>query len=204
VESTELTGSNPYTAYADTRYNYDVAGNLLAVATSTASDGPPGSFLRETTMGYDALGRKTSMNDQDMGVWAYSYGGAGNLDWQKDSAGKVICFYYDNLNRLLRRAANGTSTSCPDYAASPASGANHLASYRYGGNVGAYNNGRLIEVNWGPSPTANKDTLAYDSEGRLSQQTRLVAGEASAFSRVIMTSLTGRGNGQCPMAKSSR
>ena len=90
---------------------------------------------------------------------------------------------------MLRRAANGASTKCPTYTASPASGANHLASYRYGGNVGAYNNGRLIEVNWGLNPTANKDTFAYDSEGRLSQQNRLVAGRSFSFQPVSYTHL---------------
>jgi RHS repeat-associated protein len=40
--------------------------------------------------------------------------------------------------------------------------------------VPGFNNGRLVKVSWGPNPSQNSDTLAYDAEGRLKKQTRMV------------------------------
>lgn len=165
-----------YAPYADTRYLYTARDELEEVYTSQASNTDSNPKLRHTKMEYDKLGRKTKLDDKDVGVWTYGYDDAGNMSWQKDSAGQVICFYYDNLNRIARRAANGTETDCPD--AGPASGVNHLASYRYGDYVPGFNNGRLTEVSWGPNPAGNKDTFTYDAQGRLQKQTRLVGGVA--------------------------
>src|SRR5690606_29336191 len=75
----ENTGSGTYTAYADTRYSYDVTGNLTEVKRSVANNNQPGSYLWQTMMGYDALGRKTTMSDPDMREWSYIYDSAGNL-----------------------------------------------------------------------------------------------------------------------------
>jgi RHS repeat-associated protein len=160
-------------AYADTRYGYGVRDELVTVTTSEASDNQSKPTLRETLITYDQLGRKIGMTDPDMGMWWYNYDDAGNLNWQMDGANKVICFYYDNLNRLLRRVSNGTSTTCPAYGSGNASGAAHLASYTYGG---AGNLGRLMAVSWGPSPVTNNDAFTYDGQGRLKTQTRTVNG----------------------------
>jgi YD repeat-containing protein len=81
----EYTGSDPYTDYADTRYTYDLMGNLTHVGTSNPTNNDPSTWLRETTMSYDGFGRKESMDDADMGAWTYSYDAAGNLKQQKDA-----------------------------------------------------------------------------------------------------------------------
>ncbi|MBK7203621.1 RHS repeat domain-containing protein [Candidatus Amarolinea dominans] len=55
----------------------------------------------QTTLTHDLLGRKTSMNDPDMGAWQYRYDAAGNLVKQRDARYQAICFYYDGHNRLV-------------------------------------------------------------------------------------------------------
>src|SRR5690606_9253792 len=52
--------------YADTRYAYDILGNLTRVRTSQSQNGEPSTWLRQSTMSYDVLGRKTGMTDADM------------------------------------------------------------------------------------------------------------------------------------------
>ncbi|MGB2774981.1 MAG: RHS repeat domain-containing protein, partial [Anaerolineae bacterium] len=69
-----------------TRYTYDVAGRLLTVQDHASN---------QTTLTHDLLGRKTSMNDPDMGAWQYRYDAAGNLMKQRDARYQAICFYYD-------------------------------------------------------------------------------------------------------------
>ena len=66
----ECPGSNPWSVYAQTYYEYDELGNLTQV-TDEADN--------ETGMGYDMLGRKTWMNDPDMGSCIYTYDAVDNL-----------------------------------------------------------------------------------------------------------------------------
>ena len=173
----EQTGAGTYTDYADTRYSYDGMGNLTAVKKSAANNSQPDSYLWQTTMTYDALGRKTAMSDPDMREWSYIYGSVGNLARQEHRSGASVyhatCLYYDNLNRLLHRANDDSpANACP--ANAPTTGANHLASYVYGTSKANQNIGKPVEVNWGATPTQNKDTFTYDGEGRLNKQTRTV------------------------------
>jgi YD repeat-containing protein len=85
------------TEYADegelvTLYEYNAAGDLLEVTNALG---------QKTTIIYDTLGRKTSMDDPDMGVWTYDeYDLNGNLKSQTDQIGQVTEFDYDALNRM--------------------------------------------------------------------------------------------------------
>ncbi|RLD97278.1 MAG: hypothetical protein DRI92_05920, partial [Aquificota bacterium] len=91
---------------ARTRYAYDVLDNLTTVTDAAGN---------VTTMTYDdlALGRKTEMDDPDMGHWTYAYDPAGNLVRQTDARGQRVCFYYDELNRLKGKTYSSGSGSCP-------------------------------------------------------------------------------------------
>jgi YD repeat-containing protein len=172
VKVRENTGTSPYTAYADTEYNYDLMGNLLRVRTQEPTQNGSGTVLRQTTMSYDDFGRKTGMNDADMGQWYYRYDAAGNLVRQKDAKGQQICFAYDSLDRLTRKAQDSNpATNCPTTL--PGSGPYHLASYTYyaSGNGQA---GQLQTVSWGPNPAQNRDTFIYDTRGRMYRQNRLL------------------------------
>lgn len=84
--------------YADIRYTYDIEGRLTATTMHPAEGG-----TIVTTLGYDRLGRKTSMNDPDKGNWSYAYNAFGELIYQKDAKGQVVRNRYDNVGRLDRR-----------------------------------------------------------------------------------------------------
>lgn len=183
VLAREFTGNNttgsPYTAYADTRYSYDVMGNLTAVGTSAASDTPPGAFLRLATMTYDKLGRKLTMNDPDMGAWTYVYDPASNVTKQSHAVGTVMCFLYDDLNRpTLRMQDYQHNGTCPSAAGA---GDVVFGRYTYGSSDINNNIGKPVEVSWGSDTTSNKDTFTYDGEGRLATQTRIVNGQSFLY-----------------------
>gem|GEM_PF-3696194 len=85
---------NAYTLYSTTTYGYNVMGKLTSVTDDKSN---------VTTIQYDNLGRKTRMNDPDMGQWQYGYDTNGNLISQIDAKGLTIRFSYDQLNRLLNK-----------------------------------------------------------------------------------------------------
>jgi RHS repeat-associated protein len=76
-------------------YTYDALGTML-----TATYGHLGETPITTTITYDSAGRKTFLDDPDMGAWEYKYDALGNLVYQKDAKDQVTCLYYDQLNRL--------------------------------------------------------------------------------------------------------
>lgn len=84
----------PFSLYATTNYFYDSEGNLTQVQDAHGN---------VTTISYDTLGRKVSMDDPDMGHWEYKYDAVGNLVWQRDAKGQELTFSYDALNRLVNK-----------------------------------------------------------------------------------------------------
>lgn len=81
-----------------TTYAHDAAGNLREVTTSD------GTKTRTRSMGYDVLGRKTSMSDPDMGTWGYGYNVFGELVSQTDARNVTTETDYDALGRIVGRA----------------------------------------------------------------------------------------------------
>ncbi|NUM45746.1 MAG: FG-GAP repeat protein, partial [Anaerolineales bacterium] len=75
-------------------YAYDPLGRLIGVDKGAL----------HTEIRYDMAGRKTYMDDPDMGVWTYDYDALGNLKTQTDANGVEISFTYDALNRLKTKA----------------------------------------------------------------------------------------------------
>ncbi|MBE2198234.1 MAG: hypothetical protein IAE79_06450, partial [Anaerolinea sp.] len=166
-------GGSPYVGDADTRYYYDLVGNLVKVKQSSASNADPATWLAQTTMAYDGFGRKTGMSDPDMGNWTYAYDAAGNLTRQKDAKNQAICFRYDGLNRLAIKAQDSTpADDCP--ASLPTSGGYHLASYTY--DTAVNGQGKVAQIAWGSTPTQNKDIFYYDTLGRMNKQDRYLDG----------------------------
>jgi len=53
-----------------------------------------------TSLTYDSLGRKTVLQDPDMGTWHYAYDPVGTLNSQTDALGVATSFSYDKLKRL--------------------------------------------------------------------------------------------------------
>ena len=102
--------------YAITLYEYDSVNNLTQVENATGN---------LTKISYDPLGRKTQMDDPDMGVWQYAYDAAGNLTFQQDAKGQIILFQYDPLNRLTRKSY-ATGSLAYGTAAESAAGEHHF------------------------------------------------------------------------------
>ncbi|MDM8557034.1 toxin TcdB middle/N-terminal domain-containing protein, partial [Desulfococcaceae bacterium HSG7] len=73
-----------------TGYEYNPAGELINITDH---------YGNLTQIDYDTLGRKTAMDDPDMGAWAYGYDRNGNLVNQQDARGIVTAIEYDELNR---------------------------------------------------------------------------------------------------------
>ncbi len=88
-------------------YQYDVLDRLTTVTRDPDGTTSAGPVL--TTIKYDGLGRKSQMQDPDMGQWQYEYDLAGNMTVQRDAlylkdpsanASHQIFFTYDSMNRV--------------------------------------------------------------------------------------------------------
>ena len=97
-------------------YSYDPFGNLETVHAQSVT----GVRSLRTQNFYDAYGRKYRMNDQDKGVWNYSYNAFGELLSQTDAKNQTTAFDYDSIGRMTRRY-DASGTSCWDYGNSSAS-----------------------------------------------------------------------------------
>ena len=132
------------------QYFYDVSANL--VATIDAQN----NVIR---MYYDLLGRKTSMDDPDMGHWEYQYDALGKLRWQKDAKNQVLTSTYDALGRMVQRTSQ-----------------EGISTWKYDRNVdntsatGAI--GKLVQVD---SPNYRK-VVRYDLLGRPLSTTETIDG----------------------------
>ena len=85
----QVTENNAGESYV-TEYQYQPTGELVKIQ----------DHLGNTTdIEYDSLGRKSRMDDPDMGTWRYEYDAVGNLTRQTDARGVETQISYDELNR---------------------------------------------------------------------------------------------------------
>ncbi|MFA5060642.1 MAG: LamG-like jellyroll fold domain-containing protein [Candidatus Omnitrophota bacterium] len=138
----------PFTLYATTLYSYDSDGNLIQVEDAQGN---------VTNISYDTLGRKTQMNDPDMGVWQYQYDISGNLISQTDAKNQEINFSYDPLNRLINKS---TPT-------------NLNVDYVYDDPVVNFSKGRLTKAQY---ETHDDTKFTYDQLGREIQSAKKIDG----------------------------
>jgi RHS repeat-associated protein len=155
------TGSaSPYTLYATAKYTYDFVGDLVKILE------PDGST--QTTSAFDMAGRKTSMNDPDLGAQTYTYDQNGNLTESVDARGSsgTIFMGYDGLNRPIWRNTSNSPTGAYD-------------TYTYdstaGGNVGV---GHLTSEAFAAGSLSGGEAYTYDSRGQQTNTTLTVAGAA--------------------------
>jgi len=132
-------------------FSYDALGNLTSANRGGA----------EVTMAYDKAGRKTGMDDPDMGAWTYGYDALGNLKTQTDARGCVTTLQYDLLNRLT----NKSYSSCPSSVAS-------TSSVTYGYDSGTYGIGQRTSMSMGDS--SSSASWEYDFRGRLRMETKTI------------------------------
>jgi len=117
--------------YLDTWYGYDKAGNLTAVTdpnamlgsdptTQKRHDAVEDNFHTTTTF-YDGANRKVDQFDadpdgvatteHDVPETTWGYDAVGNVKTQKDPAGNVVNYDYDELNRVTLEATNAYTTT---------------------------------------------------------------------------------------------
>jgi len=129
VYSRKWTGSG-WSTVAQENLTHDSLGNLTEVSHAAGAGA--------TSLTYDRLGRKLTMNDADLGSWSYAYDRQGHLTRQTDARGKTICLYYDNLGRLIGKHFR-SDTSCPasvtTYDVRYVYDANHSSSNRSRGQL---------------------------------------------------------------------
>ena len=136
---------NGTTLYATTQYGYNIADQLIKVTDANSNI---------TTIQYNRLGQKTSMDDPDMGNWTYDYYPSGTLKLQEDARGLKLSFVYDELNRLVDKN---------DYLT-----AANLAHYEYGDVVGS------IGMRTYMSDTSGSVRWGYEDFGRTVIETRTI------------------------------
>jgi len=136
---------------------YDASGNVLTIK-RTGNDGKTAT----TTMTYDQLGRKTSLNDPDSNpdgiAWSYTYNALGEQVQQK-SGTSCANTLYDGQGRPFAKTYYPTS-SC--------SGADVTIGWTYDPANGA---GELASATSSDNGTSSVRTPTYDSFGRVSQVT---------------------------------
>ncbi len=154
--------------YYQAQYEYDVADRLTQVKAGLTAP------YEVTTITYDRLGRKTKMDDPDMGAWAYRYDATGNLIKQRDARHRAICFYYDALNRLVGKTYHANVSDLDNLTCS----GSYAVSYSYdstaNGNKGV---GRRTGMNDGSGSTS----WVYDARGRVIKESKNINGASGSF-----------------------
>ena len=141
-------------------YNYDVAGQLTSVVRGGQT----------TSITYDKAGRKTEMDDPDMGHWYYKYNASGNLIAQVDAEKQAVNLYYDGLNRLKGKTYTTGPVEGGSYSP-PADPGVYSVRYRY--DSGENGIGRRTRMD---DPTGFT-TWAYDERGRVIEESKTIDGQ---------------------------
>lgn len=142
-------------------YQYDPFGNLVKTTDSL------GNVI---TMAYDPRGRKTSMNDPDLGIWAYAYNALGELIRQNDAKGQSVTMQYDKLGRMISRTE-------PDL----------ISTWTY--DTATKGIGKLAAAT---SSNGYSRTHAYDTLGRPSSTSTIIDNAAAPYVTSVTYDSAGR------------
>jgi RHS repeat-associated protein len=163
IEVNEFSGSDgrcalypaePYKSYAATKYSYDNKGNLTEITDAQGN---------LTTISYDTLGRKISMNDPDMGIWKYVYDIEGNLIKQTNAKGVSIYFKYDQLNRVVNKTDEDKLN----------------VNYMYDDPSTPFSKGKVTYIEYPEGTTS----FVYDGMGREISATKVIDGTEYTIKR---------------------
>jgi RHS repeat-associated protein len=150
-------------------YSYDPFGNLIQTTDSVGN---------QVKLTYDLRGRKTGLQDPDLGTWSYAYDALSQLIRQTDAKAQVTTLSYDAIGRQTNRSEADLVSSwyfdtykggaaCPKgigklCQAETSTGYNRTHSYdpfgRPAGNI------TTIDASYSTS-------ASYDSNGRIATQT---------------------------------
>lgn len=157
------------------RYTYDGADHLTKVEKMTGSGTIFGTTLLNPV---DALGRKWSMSDMDMGAWSYRYDALGNLTSQIDARTCTTALVYDSLSRLTSKSYSGTCGTTTT-----------AITYGYDATTPAGNKG--VGNRTGMSDGSGSTTWEYgDNRGRLTKETKTISGSGSYITQGPTTAVT--------------
>ena len=150
----------------NTTYSYNGADELTGIRDSKGNN---------FNFSMDSLGRKTTLNDPDLGIFLYSYDMANNLIRQTNDKGDVITLSYDSLNRLLQKNSTnqtlifsydkqyqGTLSNLSHESIMP-SGENYTFTYEYDERM------RIIKEIIHEGGDTSITGMTYDSMDRLLQ-----------------------------------
>ncbi|MFT3925432.1 MAG: RHS repeat-associated core domain-containing protein [Myxococcales bacterium] len=118
----------------------------------------PGGF--ETVIGYDSLGRRTSLNDPDAGAWIYTLNGFDELTSSKDPGGRIDSSKLDSLGRVILKQSGDGNTS-------------------FVWDTRPHGLGSLASMT---SPDGTYTEYDYDSLGRASEERMTLAGSTARIS----------------------
>jgi RHS repeat-associated protein len=148
-------------SYSVTEYSYDTLGNLTQVIAAKSA-----TEQNTTTMTYDSLSKKKTMNDPDMGYWTHLYDKSGNLELQTDAKGQKIRFRYDGLNRVYEKAYGDPVPISTVY-------------YTYDDPAVPYSKGKLTKVYYNPGGETREDrVLEYDLLQRVKRSQKTIPGSS--------------------------
>jgi RHS repeat-associated protein len=172
-------GSNSVSLAETARYNYDVAGHMLTVQMGPIGNGGGnGTYQQTRTFVYNNLGQLTSATTPEKGTVAYTYYVNGQLYTKTDAKGQMLCYGYDDNNRLVQivQSCTGYTQSTNTYGPHllTLSGGTVLSSFTYDTEANstlATNAANLI----GQMVTASNNGYtwhySYDINGHVNQQT---------------------------------
>jgi RHS repeat-associated protein len=146
-------------------YDYSALGNLIeTVAVDNANN-----RTSTTTIGYDLLGRRKTLNDPSLGSTSYTYDSFGQMRTQTDANSHMLAMRYDDLGRLRERDVpleNGTiETSVWTYDV-------NLST-----DPAAKALGRISSIKRGSTSQFDERLFYYDDLGRPSSQRTWVRGQ---------------------------
>jgi len=112
---------------------------------------------------YDHLGRKWKTEDPDLGTWKYAYDANGNFVRQEDAKNQIIDFYYDSLNRLVKKEYPGNPRG-----GFSVSGNRNYIQYIYDVEAGKRFIGKKLRM----IDTTGETSYEYDGKGRLIKENK--------------------------------
>ena len=158
-------------------YRFDLLGNLSEVIDSAKGSGQNWKAQKTIQVENNSLGQKHILRDTDAGTWRYAYDAqTGRLFEQIDAKGNATRFYFDDLDRLVRKehflpGLNRDSDI-------PTSISSFYYDALFGSPCGA-SQGKLVRQE---NEHATTD-YCYDSLGRLSDTSVTIDGITRSFGR---------------------
>ncbi|KQU76022.1 MULTISPECIES: polymorphic toxin-type HINT domain-containing protein [unclassified Rhizobacter] len=171
---------------ATTRYVYEAFGSLARTID------PKGNRIE---IGYDRLGRKTTLDDPNLGHWTYVVDPLGQTRQQTDSKQQTTSFEFDVLGRMTRRLEPDLDSRWEYDTA--AKGTGELAeTYTWAANAKDYRRVHSYDALGRPSTTVTSldadyaSTVTYDAFGRPDRTTHSRSARGAGATGAVAASNT--------------